>query len=91
MVQTLKLFPLVVIYMNGAFRDIDNSLLEAAESMGCKGVDRFKRVIMALTMPTILAAALACIYAFLCRFRNSRADRTGVQHLPCTDIQSVFG
>ena len=57
-VQTLKLFPLVIIYMNGAFRDIDNSLLEAAESMGCKGVERFKRVLMALTMPTILAAAL---------------------------------
>ena len=57
-VQVLKLFPLVVIYMNGAFRDIDNSLLEAAESMGCKGVERFKRVIMGLTMPTILAAGL---------------------------------
>lgn len=57
-VQTLKLFPLVVIYMNGAFRDIDNSLLEAAESMGCKGVERFRRVLMSLTMPTILAAAL---------------------------------
>ena len=57
-VQALKLFPLVVIYMNGAFRDIDNSLLEAAESMGCKGVKRFFRVIMSLTMPTILAAAL---------------------------------
>ena len=57
-VQVLKLFPLVVIYMNGAVRDIDNTLLEAAESMGCKGVERFKRVIMGLTMPTILAAAL---------------------------------
>lgn len=57
-VQALKLFPLVVIYMNGAFRDIDNSLLEAAESMGCKGVKRYFRVIMSLTMPTILAAAL---------------------------------
>ncbi len=57
-VQTLKLFPLVVIYMNGAFRDIDNSLLEAAESMGCKGIERFRKVIMGLTMPTILAAAL---------------------------------
>lgn len=57
-VQTLKFFPLVVIYMNGAFRDIDASLLEAAESMGCKGVDRFRRVIMGLSMPTILAAAL---------------------------------
>lgn len=57
-VQSLKLFPLVVIYMNGAFRDIDNSLLEASESMGCKGVKRFFQVIMSLTMPTILAAAL---------------------------------
>lgn len=57
-VQSLKLFPLVVIYMNGAFRDIDNSLMEAAASMGCKGVKRFFRVILSLTMPTILAAAL---------------------------------
>ena len=58
LVQTLKLFPLVVIYMNGAFRDIDSTLMEAAESMGCKGVKRFFQVIMTLTMPTILAAAL---------------------------------
>ncbi|MCC8060655.1 MAG: iron ABC transporter permease [Clostridiales bacterium] len=57
-VQSLKLFPLVVIYMNGAFRDIDNSLLEAAESMNCTGMKRFFQVIMSLTMPTILAAAL---------------------------------
>lgn len=57
-VQSLKLFPLVVIYMNGAFRDIDNSLMEAAESMNCTGMERFYRVVMKLTMPTILAAAL---------------------------------
>lgn len=58
LVQSLKLFPLVVIYMNGAFKEIDNSLLEAAESMNCKGFERFKRVTMQLSMPTILAAAL---------------------------------
>lgn len=57
-VQSLKLFPLVVIYMNGAFKDIDNSLLEASESLGCKGLNRFFNIIMSLTMPTILAAAL---------------------------------
>ncbi|MVB11766.1 Binding-protein-dependent transport system inner membrane component [Caprobacter fermentans] len=57
-VQSLNLFPLVVIYMNGAFKDIDNSLMEAAESMNCKGVERFFRVVMTLTMPTILAAAM---------------------------------
>ena len=58
LVQVLKLFPLIVIYMNGAFRDIDNSLLEASESLGCKGLKRFFSVVMMLTMPTILAGAL---------------------------------
>jgi len=57
-VQTLKLFPLIVIYMNGAFKDIDNSLMEASENLGCKGIKRFFRVVMSLTMPTILAGAL---------------------------------
>jgi len=58
MVQTLKLFPLIVIYMNGAFRDIDSSLIEAASSMGCKGPKFFFKVLLSLTMPTILAGSL---------------------------------
>ena len=58
LVQSLKLFPLVFIYMVGAFRNIDQSLLEAAENLGCTGVKRFFRVTLMLTMPTVLAAAL---------------------------------
>jgi len=58
LVQSLKLFPLVVIYMNGAFADIDNSLMEASANLGCTGVKRFFKVVLGLTMPTILAAAL---------------------------------
>ena len=58
LVQSLKLFPLVMIYMNGAFQDIDASLLEASASLGCTGVKRFFKVVMGLTAPTILAAAL---------------------------------
>lgn len=57
-VQSLKLFPLVFVYMNGAFRNIDNSLMEASANMGCTGVRRFFKVAMSLSMPTILAAAL---------------------------------
>lgn len=57
-VQSLKLFPLVFIYMNGAFKNIDNSLLEAAANLGCTGVKRFLRITMMLSMPTILAVAL---------------------------------
>ena len=44
--------------MNGAFKSIDNTLLEASANMGCTGVKRFFTVIMQLSMPTILAAAL---------------------------------
>ena len=58
MVQALKFFPLVFVYMNGAFKSIDNTLLEASANMGCTGVKRFFTVVMQLSMPTILAASL---------------------------------
>ena len=57
-VQSLKFFPLVFIYMNGAFKNIDNTLMEASANMGCTGVRRLVNVVLALSMPTILAAAL---------------------------------
>ena len=58
MVQALKFFPLVFVYMNGGFKSIDNTLIEASANMGCTGIKRFFTVIMQLSMPTILAAAL---------------------------------
>ena len=41
LVFTLQLFPLIFLYVNGAFKSIDNSILEAAESMGSTGINRF--------------------------------------------------
>lgn len=58
LVQSLKFFPLVFVYMNGAFKNIDNTLMEASANMGCTGVKRFFQIIMNLSMPTILAASL---------------------------------
>lgn len=58
LVQSLKLYPLVFIYMNGAFRNIDNTLIEASANLGCVGIRRFFKVIMKLCMPTVLAASL---------------------------------
>ena len=51
-VQSLKFFPLVFIYMNGAFKNIDNTLMEASANMGCTGVRRLVNVVLALSMPT---------------------------------------
>ncbi|MGY3749041.1 ABC transporter permease [Vagococcus acidifermentans] len=58
LVFSLQLFPLVFLYANGAFKNIDNSVLEAAESMGSRGINRFFKVILPLLTPTLLAAAL---------------------------------
>lgn len=58
LVLSLKLFPLVSVYMNGAFRSIDNSLLEAASLMGSTGLRRILFVTLRLTVPTMLAASL---------------------------------
>ena len=58
LVETLELYPLIFIYMQGAFKNIDNSLMEASHNLGCTGVKRFFKILLMLSMPTILAAAL---------------------------------
>src|SRR5699024_12553943 len=42
LVFTLQLFPLIFLYVDGAFKNIDQSLLEAAEGMGVTGINRFQ-------------------------------------------------
>lgn len=58
LVLSLQLYPLVFLYVSGALRNIDNSLLEASENMGCSGMKQFFKIIIPLCIPTILAAAL---------------------------------
>ena len=58
LVLSLQLYPLVFLYVSGALRNIDNSLLEASENMGCPGVKQFFTIIIPLCIPSILAAGL---------------------------------
>ena len=58
LVMTSKLFPLVYLYVSGALKGIDQSLIEASENLGCSGFKRFIKVILPLCMPSILAVAL---------------------------------
>lgn len=58
LVLSMQLYPLVFLYVSGALKNIDNSLLEASESMGCNGITRFFTIIIPLCIPTILAASL---------------------------------
>ncbi len=57
-VMSLQLFPLVFLYARGAFKNVDNSLLEASQNLGCSGIRCFFKVVVPLIQPTLLAAAL---------------------------------
>jgi iron(III) transport system permease protein len=67
LVLTLKLYPFIYLYVSGALKKVDASLIEAAESLGCSGVKKVATVIMPLLLPTILAGALMV-------FMNALAD-----------------
>ncbi len=58
LVMSLQLFPLVFLYARGALKNIDNSLIEAANNLGCSGIKCFVKVVIPLIIPTLLAAGL---------------------------------
>ena len=90
-VQSLKFFPLVFIYMNGAFKNIDNTLMEASANMGCTGVRRLFKVVLALSMPTILAAALMVFMQAFADFGTPMLLGEGFQTFPVLIYNQYLG
>ena len=70
LVLSLQLFPLVFLYVSGAMKNIDNSLLEAAESMGCKGIKAFSDRDRAAVHAHHPGRHAAGVHARLCRLRH---------------------
>lgn len=66
-VLTLKLYPFIFIYINGALKKMDVSLIESAESLGCGQLRKMYLVVLPMVLPTLLAAALLV-------FMNAMAD-----------------
>ena len=58
LVFSLQSFPLIYMYVSGAMKNLDNSLNEAAESLGCNAFQRVTKVIFPLVLPSPLAGML---------------------------------
>ena len=58
LVFSLQSFPLIYMYVSGAMKNLDNSLNEAAESLGCNVFQRVTKIIFPLVMPSLLAGSL---------------------------------
>jgi len=91
LVLSTKLFPLVFLYVSGALKNVDNSLLEASSNMGCKGVRRFFKVVIPLCMPSILAAALMVFMRSLADFGTPLMIGEGYRTFPVEIYNQYVG
>lgn len=90
LVFTLELFPLVFMYVSGALKNVDSSVLEAAASMGCTGVRRFARVLLPLMAPTVVASALLVFMRAFADFGTPMLIGEGYRTFPVTIYQEFI-
>lgn len=82
LVFTLKLYPMVYLYVSGALSSIDSSLEEASENLGVSGIKRIMKVTFPVITPTILSAALMVFMTALADFGTPRLIGEGYTTLP---------
>lgn len=56
-VQSVHYFPFILINLTASLRNIDRSMEEAAQNLGCSGFRLFRRVVFPLAMPGYVAGA----------------------------------
>ena len=83
-VLTLQLYPLIFLYVTGALNNVDNSLLEASENLGCSGIKRFYKIIIPLISPTLFAGGLLVFMRALADFGTPMLIGEGYRTFPVT-------
>ena len=90
LVQALQLFPLVFLYVCGGLKNVDQSLLEASENLGCTSVKRFFTVVIPLCMPTIRASALLVFMRAFADFGTPLLIGEGYRTFPVIIYNAYF-
>ncbi len=84
LVLTLQLYPLIFLYVSGALKNVDNSLLEASENLGCSGLRRFFIIVVPLIGPTLFAGGLLVFMRSLADFGTPMLIGEGFRTFPVT-------
>jgi len=56
------------MYVSGALKNVDSTLNEAAENLGCFGIRRIFKIIIPLILPTVLSTALLTFMHVFCDY-----------------------
>lgn len=91
LVLTLQLVPLVFMYVCGALKTMDSSLIEAAESMNCTGIRKMVRVVLPLILPTVLAAAILVFMRAIADFGTPMLIGEGFKTIPVLVYSEFMG
>lgn len=79
-VMSLQLYSLVFMFVSGAFKNMDNSLIEASESLGCSGIRKIFKVVLPLILPTPAFRRADGVHAHVCRLWHADAHWRKLQH-----------
>ena len=91
LVFSLQSFPLIYMYVCGALDSLDNSLNEAAESLGANNVQRVTGIILPLVLPTVLASALLVFMRVFSDFGTPMLIGEGYRTFPVVLYNQFMG
>ena len=91
LVFTLKLFPFIYLYVSGAIKNIDASLIEAGSSLGVHGIKKITSIILPLIKPTIFAAGLMVFMASMADFGTPMLIGRGFTTMPVLIYNEYVG
>lgn len=81
-VFSLQLYPLIYLYVSGALRNMNKSLFEASESLGCAGIKRFFKVVLPLLAPMLLSGAVLVFMRSMADFGTPQLIGEGYRTMP---------
>lgn len=91
LVFSLQSFPLVYMYVCGALENLDNSLNEAAESLGANNFQRITSIILPLVLPTVLASSLLVFMRVFSDFGTPMLIGEGYRTFPVVLYNQFMG
>lgn len=91
LVFSLQSFPLVYMYVCGALENLDNSLNEAAESLGANNFQRITGIILPLVLPTVLASSLLVFMRVFSDFGTPMLIGEGYRTFPVVLYNQFMG
>lgn len=91
LVFSLQSFPLVYMYVCGALQNLDNSLNEAAESLGANNFQRVTGIILPPVLPTVLASSLLVFMRVFSDFGTPMLIGEGYRTFPVVLYNQFMG